>query len=103
ADRAPDHIYLLSLHDALPIWNVQRHVDWPGRQGDRLAMRRQRARCRIDPPRGHMVLGADNAADSRRAVARRDIEVTPRSVRPGRSEEHTSELQSRGHLVCRLL
>src|SRR5690625_5485579 len=24
-------------------------------------------------------------------------------VRPGRSEEHTSELQSRGHLVCRLL
>src|SRR5215510_15479817 len=23
--------------------------------------------------------------------------------RPGRSEEHTSELQSRGHLVCRLL
>src|SRR5439155_15325781 len=25
------------------------------------------------------------------------------SERPGRSEEHTSELQSRGHLVCRLL
>src|SRR5437870_11356054 len=24
-------------------------------------------------------------------------------VEPGRSEEHTSELQSRGHLVCRLL
>src|SRR5690625_5370045 len=24
-------------------------------------------------------------------------------VRAGRSEEHTSELQSRGHLVCRLL
>src|SRR5207253_10688840 len=24
-------------------------------------------------------------------------------VRPNRSEEHTSELQSRGHLVCRLL
>src|SRR5439155_7186352 len=26
-----------------------------------------------------------------------------RGVRPMRSEEHTSELQSRGHLVCRLL
>src|SRR5690625_1214762 len=26
-----------------------------------------------------------------------------RNVRWGRSEEHTSELQSRGHLVCRLL
>src|SRR5437870_8073011 len=25
------------------------------------------------------------------------------TARPGRSEEHTSELQSRGHLVCRLL
>src|SRR5690625_7014048 len=25
------------------------------------------------------------------------------SPSPGRSEEHTSELQSRGHLVCRLL
>src|SRR5207253_10511908 len=27
----------------------------------------------------------------------------PRADRPLRSEEHTSELQSRGHLVCRLL
>src|SRR5690625_7657891 len=25
------------------------------------------------------------------------------AIRYGRSEEHTSELQSRGHLVCRLL
>src|SRR5439155_4212386 len=25
------------------------------------------------------------------------------TMSPGRSEEHTSELQSRGHLVCRLL
>src|SRR5207253_10558647 len=32
--------------------------------------------------------------------------VRPRNLAaraPGRSEEHTSELQSRGHLVCRLL
>src|SRR5690625_5946251 len=27
----------------------------------------------------------------------------PRARNPKRSEEHTSELQSRGHLVCRLL
>src|SRR5437660_5057252 len=27
----------------------------------------------------------------------------PRHGSPDRSEEHTSELQSRGHLVCRLL
>src|SRR5690625_6067673 len=28
---------------------------------------------------------------------------TPTAMIPMRSEEHTSELQSRGHLVCRLL
>src|SRR5690625_5438460 len=32
---------------------------------------------------------------------RADIPV--REAKSGRSEEHTSELQSRGHLVCRLL
>src|SRR5690625_5872708 len=31
----------------------------------------------------------------------REIKIA--SVHQGRSEEHTSELQSRGHLVCRLL
>src|SRR5258707_9201164 len=35
---------------------------------------------------------------------RRGIGSTPRDCRPGaRSEEHTSELQSRQYLVCRLL
>src|SRR5690348_18049708 len=32
-----------------------------------------------------------------------DIEVRQRDVEPRRSEEHTSELQSPVHLVCRLL
>src|SRR5690625_6082034 len=32
-----------------------------------------------------------------------DRMIPPIIVRPERSEEHTSELQSRGHLVCRLL
>src|SRR6266498_4682039 len=31
------------------------------------------------------------------------VHEAPRSFGPGRSEEHTSELQSRPHLVCRLL
>src|SRR5436305_8628312 len=35
--------------------------------------------------------------------ARRHLEGLDRVVRVGRSEEHTSELQSRPHLVCRLL
>src|SRR5690625_6648478 len=42
------------------------------------------------------------SADARAAVA--FIEAVYESGRTGqRSEEHTSELQSRGHLVCRLL
>src|SRR5215510_16232861 len=42
-------------------------------------------------------------------TAKRTSATSPRSrgpasgVAPARSEEHTSELQSRGHLVCRLL
>src|SRR5437870_8650873 len=39
-------------------------------------------------------------------LPRLEGEVAPARIKPechGRSEEHTSELQSRGHLVCRLL
>src|SRR5437660_8056133 len=36
------------------------------------------------------------------AAVRREHEYTD-VLLPARSEEHTSELQSRGHLVCRLL
>src|SRR5437870_9522786 len=35
-------------------------------------------------------------------VVRRVVPVVPGTLK-ARSEEHTSELQSRGHLVCRLL
>src|SRR5215208_7803562 len=37
------------------------------------------------------------------AVPAEEPERLLRAGRNGRSEEHTSELQSRGHLVCRLL
>src|SRR5215510_5941698 len=37
------------------------------------------------------------------ATACTTAETCSRVEMPGRSEEHTSELQSRGHLVCRLL
>src|SRR5437868_9986421 len=72
-DTATTEIYTLSLHDALPIWE-------PGRS---------RARA-IGP------------ADSRLAH-RRAGRVSRISDREDRSEEHTSELQSRFDLVCRLL
>src|SRR5690625_6461832 len=40
--------------------------------------------------------GRDLASGFARALAAQDVAAT-------RSEEHSSELQSRGHLVCRLL
>src|SRR3712207_7569384 len=54
--------------------------------------------------------GADLRHGARRALQRVDIEGLDgvddrelRSVRAVRSEEHTSELQSRQYIVCRLL
>src|SRR5690625_6314927 len=60
--------------------------------------RRLRPRAAAFPWRRLSLLHGPTACDS-----------SPRGVRAGlhphppRSEEHTSELQSRGHLVCRLL
>src|SRR6185312_16972614 len=55
------------------------------------------------PPRStlfpYTTLFRSCGAPRRRWSARR----SPRSPRPSRSEEHTSELQSRSDLVCRLL
>src|SRR5207302_10710370 len=73
-DPAPSEIYTLSLHDALPIYQLARV-----RSGCALFL----IRHTVQRP----LLGVV-------------IEITtPRS----RSEEHTSELQSRENLVCRLL
>src|SRR5437870_11431897 len=76
-----------------------------------------RSRCVLAP---HPAQGADSRADAGRvrenfcdgvqaarhgdASGSRRISVHPvLHAGPVRSEEHTSELQSRGHLVCRLL
>src|SRR3989442_425522 len=86
-DTATTEIYTLSLHDALPISNRA--------QGARPV--RAEADLRSIPQHG------GSAARGRR----RDRELLPGddgAPRQGRrSEEHTSELQSRPHLVCRLL
>src|SRR5258708_26629431 len=72
-DTATTEIYTLSLHDALPISSSTAWWAPPSPSG-----RRTRARSR-------------SSATS-----------TPGTV-ACRSEEHTSELQSPDHLVCRLL
>src|SRR5947208_11570525 len=71
-------IYTLSLHDALPICEAKRMANPPAAR----------------PPRHenhHM-----QAEDA-------ELEQFRRGVNCARSEEHTSELQSPDHLVCRLL
>src|SRR3712207_8180055 len=77
-DTATTEIYTLSLHDALPIYAraVQR----------RCLHHRLHGRADRDPLRDR---------------ARRGRQGQPRAE--PRSEEHTSELQSRQYLVCRLL
>src|SRR5437870_11021471 len=86
-NTATAEIYTLSLHDALPIWREdQAH-------------------------RGRDVVGPaawaehDAGEGSGRAQYAPPVQEGPRpeARARGRSEEHTSELQSRGHLVCRLL
>src|SRR5438874_10633464 len=75
-DTATTEIYTLSLHDALPI---------------SLILRSDRA---LDPPAFR---------HRRRAPSRVWAFSSRQAFRRLRSEEHTSELQSRRDLVCRLL
>src|SRR3712207_9321194 len=83
-DTATTEIYTLSLHDALPIWPNSASVagSGTGAPGTKLALN-QASSLPIQP--------MDQA-----------LEVRSEKLVP-RSEEHTSELQSRQYLVCRLL
>src|SRR5690625_5548823 len=53
--------------------------------------------------RGTLFNGARWERPNRRITGRIDVTSLIGDGFEGRSEEHTSELQSRGHLVCRLL
>src|SRR5438045_5122884 len=79
---APTEIYPLSLHDALPIWTMRAPPWITGRSVFRLL---KNSALRFEP--------SSPTARNRCSV------ISP----PLRSEEHTSELQSLRHLVCRLL
>src|SRR5947209_15206182 len=81
-------IYTLSLHDALPIW-----LGPLGRPHRRDHRNEHLRRVRSDESAGGQV----------RVHHRAHRRHCPRPTRPRRSEEHTSELQSRQYLVCRLL
>src|SRR5207249_8789149 len=93
---SPVRIYTLSLHDALPI-SAARGVAHPDKHPNgRVA---SRAWCRV------------RQGDAHRAEHPKAVEVALRPIQlilaepvvRLRSEEHTSELQSRFDIVCRLL
>src|SRR3712207_7884669 len=84
-DTATTEIYTLSLHDALPI-------------------------LRAALPANPHCVASRGLGESERGlleyyaqVRTRRLEVDPTGAECPRSEEHTSELQSRQYLVCRLL
>src|SRR5436305_198082 len=98
---SPPALYTLSLHDALPIC-------WPtptctGTAAGCSPPRRTARRCRSTRTRWTRWASSPGAATCPRRPRPRTRRSTRATVRWSRSEEHTSELQSRPHLVCRLL
>src|SRR5207244_13269975 len=96
---APTYILPLSLHDALPILNRGFAA-----LGDSLFLGTLDAHLvALDRRSGRMLWDVE-VADYKTGYS---ITVAPLAVKDkiitGRSEEHTSELQSTDHLVCRLL
>src|SRR3712207_8080692 len=86
-DTATTEIYTLSLHDALPISAA-------------VAVRRDHRRGgAVGRPHGGLVGGAQLRSRRHGGAQRGWLRDLPHV----RSEEHTSELQSRQYLVCRLL
>src|SRR3712207_8127336 len=87
-DTATTEIYTLSLHDALPISRPT-----------------TASSSRISSTRSSGAGTRSTASSSTAAAAASASTVASRCARCARdrSEEHTSELQSRQYLVCRLL
>src|SRR5207249_11381315 len=95
---APPALYTLSLHDALPIL---RHKD----QVRRMIHSTQDHFGRIDVLINNAAFGFYGSVESTPAEVVREIFDLnfDAALLASRSEEHTSELQSRFDLVCRLL
>src|SRR3712207_8186352 len=81
-DTATTEIYTLSLHDALPIWPPATSV--------------------VDQTTFFMA-SAGSTQGPPAALQPGDVATANSSPSSRRSEEHTSELQSRQYIVCRLL
>src|SRR2546421_2473686 len=96
-DPATTEIYTLPLHDALPI-SGRAKIQPAGRSRAAASIRDRmgpaaRSCWRSDRDRPHLLQREPSIDDDRK----------PHWRHAKRSEEHTSELQSRSDLVCRLL
>src|SRR3712207_8095987 len=97
-DPATPEIYTLSLHDALPIYVVG------GDLGQPLALLLLRAVALERLGQADRLVRREQRRDGGRPLAgHRQGTVVVDLREAERSEEHTSELQSRQYLVCRLL
>src|SRR5207249_11255757 len=97
---SPPHISPLSLHDALPILASVRSVTAPSVANQESPMNTQDLIQHL-PARAAFSAAKMTKLDCFRS---RHLLVGLNCFEPGqRSEEHTSELQSRFDLVCRLL
>src|SRR5258708_26327423 len=100
-DTATTEIYTLSLHDALPISFLREAVGARAEATPRSA----RSRHRHSAAAAHARRSGRRCCQHRRIHFGADAAVIrhwPQRLEE-RSEEHTSELQSPDHLVCRLL
>src|SRR5207249_11623782 len=98
----PDDRYILSLHDALPISNPRGYFRSSLIRRPRRTHEADMSQELRGVPRGGSIGHAGYGKSSRyRRIGRRAARA--RKWQRPRSEEHTSELQSRFDFVCRLL
>src|SRR5205814_10241656 len=98
APTSPSALSTLSLHDALPIFAVLAETQLVGRADHALRLDAADLRA-LDLTAGQLCADPGD----RHASADRDVLGAADDRELLRSEEHTSELQSLRHLVCRLL
>src|SRR5437870_10253552 len=81
-------------------WAVSRQSSPPAAFADLTV---ERGILRRKSPRKRISLVSSSAFPSDSCLPTRTLQKASLPMATKRSEEHTSELQSRGHLVCRLL
>src|SRR5207244_11793303 len=101
-DPTTFYTYPFSLHDALPISLRRSFGNWGAGEGATPPCRAPRWRSPRDFAKRQALFAIADSASFSRIPSRLPCGSAPRSARK-RSEEHTSELQSPDHLVCRLL